>query len=344
MARDRHRGLSSASSIPTCRSWCCRSTRRSRGWTTRCSKPRPISAARRWRAFWLVTVPLSLPGIVAGALLCFIPIVGEFVIPDLLGGSDRDDRADAVDRVLRQPRLAGRLGASPWCCSCILIVPIVIYRQRRARALGGALTCAAASLVQHRGARARPRVPLSADRDPGDLFVQRLAAGHGLGRLVDCAGIARCSATSAMLEAAWVSLRIAFLSATRRDRARHARRARAGARRPLPRAATVLRHDLCAAGDARSDHRAVAAAAVRRARDRARLLDHRDRAHDADHVLRRRDGAVAARRLRPQPGGGRDGPRLPAAAHLPDRDAAADLRRRSRRAGCSPSRCRSTTS
>ena len=41
----------------------------------------------RWKAFWLVTLPLALPGIVAGALLCFIPIVGEFVIPDLLGGS-----------------------------------------------------------------------------------------------------------------------------------------------------------------------------------------------------------------------------------------------------------------
>ena len=41
-----------------------------------------------WKAFWLVTVPLSLPGVAAGALLCFIPIVGEFVIPDLLGGSE----------------------------------------------------------------------------------------------------------------------------------------------------------------------------------------------------------------------------------------------------------------
>ncbi len=38
--------------------------------------------------FWLVTFPLSLPGIGAGVLLCFIPIVGEFVIPDLLAGSD----------------------------------------------------------------------------------------------------------------------------------------------------------------------------------------------------------------------------------------------------------------
>ena len=44
--------------------------------------------ARPATAFWRITVPLSLPGIGAGALLCFIPITGEFVIPDLLGGSD----------------------------------------------------------------------------------------------------------------------------------------------------------------------------------------------------------------------------------------------------------------
>ncbi|MDP3693868.1 ABC transporter permease [Bradyrhizobium sp.] len=40
------------------------------------------------QTFWLVTFPLSLPGVGAGALLCFIPILGEFVIPDLLAGSD----------------------------------------------------------------------------------------------------------------------------------------------------------------------------------------------------------------------------------------------------------------
>jgi putrescine transport system permease protein len=41
-----------------------------------------------WKAFWLITFPLSLPGVVAGSLLCFIPMVGEFVVPDLLGGSE----------------------------------------------------------------------------------------------------------------------------------------------------------------------------------------------------------------------------------------------------------------
>ena len=39
-------------------------------------------------AFWRVTLPLSVPGILAGSLLVFIPMCGEFVIPDLLGGAD----------------------------------------------------------------------------------------------------------------------------------------------------------------------------------------------------------------------------------------------------------------
>jgi putrescine transport system permease protein len=42
--------------------------------------------ASPWRAFWLVTVPLSRGGILAGSLLVFIPCVGEYVIPELLGG------------------------------------------------------------------------------------------------------------------------------------------------------------------------------------------------------------------------------------------------------------------
>jgi putrescine transport system permease protein len=43
---------------------------------------------RAGRAFVRITLPLSLPGIVAGSMLVFIPVVGEFVIPDLLGGPD----------------------------------------------------------------------------------------------------------------------------------------------------------------------------------------------------------------------------------------------------------------
>jgi putrescine transport system permease protein len=44
--------------------------------------------AKPWQGFLRVTLPLSLPGIVAGCLLVFIPATGEFVIPDLLGGPE----------------------------------------------------------------------------------------------------------------------------------------------------------------------------------------------------------------------------------------------------------------
>ena len=42
--------------------------------------------ATRWQTFWRVTVPLSRSGIIAGAMLVFIPAIGEYVIPELLGG------------------------------------------------------------------------------------------------------------------------------------------------------------------------------------------------------------------------------------------------------------------
>jgi putrescine transport system permease protein len=44
--------------------------------------------ASPWQAFWLITVPLSKAGIVSGAMLVFIPSIGEFVIPSLLGGAE----------------------------------------------------------------------------------------------------------------------------------------------------------------------------------------------------------------------------------------------------------------
>ena len=44
--------------------------------------------ASPWSAFWLITVPLSKAGIIAGSMLVFIPSVGEFVIPSLLGGAE----------------------------------------------------------------------------------------------------------------------------------------------------------------------------------------------------------------------------------------------------------------
>src|SRR3546814_10507355 len=43
--------------------------------------------ASRTRAFFTITLPLSIPGVIVGAMLVFIPAVGEFVIPSLLGGT-----------------------------------------------------------------------------------------------------------------------------------------------------------------------------------------------------------------------------------------------------------------
>jgi putrescine transport system permease protein len=44
--------------------------------------------ASPWKAFWLITVPLSKAGIISGSMLVFIPCIGEFVIPSLLGGAE----------------------------------------------------------------------------------------------------------------------------------------------------------------------------------------------------------------------------------------------------------------
>ncbi len=44
--------------------------------------------ARPWSAFWHITLPMSMSGVIAGAMLVFIPTVGEYVIPEMLGGAD----------------------------------------------------------------------------------------------------------------------------------------------------------------------------------------------------------------------------------------------------------------
>ena len=60
--------------------------------------------SRPWRVFLDVTLPLSLPGIIAGSLLVFIPATGEYVIPALLGSPGQsDDRPGPVRRVLLEP-------------------------------------------------------------------------------------------------------------------------------------------------------------------------------------------------------------------------------------------------
>ena len=88
-----------------------------------------------WKAFWLITVPLSRPGIVAGVLLCFIPMVGEFVIPDLLGSS----ASLMIGQTLWMEFFANRdwplAAAVAIVMLVLLLIPIAIYQHLQTRAL-----------------------------------------------------------------------------------------------------------------------------------------------------------------------------------------------------------------
>jgi putrescine transport system permease protein len=90
----------------------------------------------RARAFWRVTLPLSWPGIAAGALLCFIPITGEFVIPDLLGGS----RTLMIGQTLWTEFFANRdwpvASAIAVALLALLLIPILVYERLQKRAIG----------------------------------------------------------------------------------------------------------------------------------------------------------------------------------------------------------------
>ena len=80
-------------------------------------------------AFWLVTAPLSKPGIIAGCFLVFIPALGEFVIPSLLGGSD----TVMFGKVLWEEFFNNRdwpvASAVAVILLLILIIPIVLFQR-----------------------------------------------------------------------------------------------------------------------------------------------------------------------------------------------------------------------
>jgi putrescine transport system permease protein len=83
----------------------------------------------RLSAFWLVTIPLSKAGIVAGCFLVFIPALGEFVIPSLLGGSD----TLMIGKVLWEEFFSNRdwpvASAVAVILLLILVVPIVLFQR-----------------------------------------------------------------------------------------------------------------------------------------------------------------------------------------------------------------------
>jgi putrescine transport system permease protein len=93
--------------------------------------------APRWKAFWLVTFPLSLPGLAAGALLCFIPIVGEFVIPDLLGGSETQMIGQTLWTEFFSNRDWPVASAIAIALLMLLLFPILFYERLQRRSLEG---------------------------------------------------------------------------------------------------------------------------------------------------------------------------------------------------------------
>jgi putrescine transport system permease protein len=90
------------------------------------------------KAFWVITAPIAFPGILAGCLLVFIPAVGEFVIPDLLGGSE----TLMIGRTLWVEFFNNRdwplASAVAVVLLLILVIPITWFQRAQARDRAGA--------------------------------------------------------------------------------------------------------------------------------------------------------------------------------------------------------------
>ncbi len=91
-----------------------------------------------WKAFLRVTWPLSIPGVVAGAMLVFIPAVGEFVIPSLMGSASQL----MIGRVLSDEFFENRDWPVASAVAIVMLIallgPIVIFQRYRSRELAGA--------------------------------------------------------------------------------------------------------------------------------------------------------------------------------------------------------------
>jgi putrescine transport system permease protein len=92
--------------------------------------------AAPWKVFMAVTLPLSKAGIIAGSMLVFIPAVGEFVIPDMLGGSE----TLMIGKVLWQEFFNNRdwpvASAVAIVMLLLLLVPITLFHRYQSRELG----------------------------------------------------------------------------------------------------------------------------------------------------------------------------------------------------------------
>ena len=87
--------------------------------------------ASSFKAFWLVTVPLSRAGIVAGCMLVFIPAVGEFVIPSLLGGAENVMIGRVVWDEMFNNNNWPRAAALSVVMIALILVPLALYYRAK---------------------------------------------------------------------------------------------------------------------------------------------------------------------------------------------------------------------
>jgi len=87
--------------------------------------------ASPFRAFWLITVPLSKVGIVAGCMLVFIPAVGEFVIPSLLGGAENIMIGRVVWDEMFSSNNWPRASALSVVMIVLILVPLALYYRSK---------------------------------------------------------------------------------------------------------------------------------------------------------------------------------------------------------------------
>ena len=83
--------------------------------------------ANRWQAFWRVMLPLTMPGIAAGSVLVFVPTVGQFVVPELLGGSKVAMLGNVLERQFRSAQNAPLGAAIAIVFMAALTLMITVY-------------------------------------------------------------------------------------------------------------------------------------------------------------------------------------------------------------------------
>jgi ABC-type spermidine/putrescine transport system permease subunit I len=228
--------------------------------------------ATPWVAFWKVTVPLSKAGIIAGSMLVFIPCVGEFVIPELLGGPE----TLMIGRVVWDEFFSNNdwpmASAVAVVMVLLIIVPLALFNKYQAEAQEAGRSAArdeGARSPSRRAARWFAVCPWLAE--PGYVFLY-----------LPIVALVVFSFNDSPLPNVWRGFTLKWYASAGegpRDAGRpvaepedrvlhrlrvggagHAGRLRAGQVPALHRPHAVLGHGQCAAGDARGGGRPVAAA------------------------------------------------------------------------------------